>query len=948
MDAVPGSRRRHPRHGPALHPHRMISLPWILTLLAVWPLLKLLKFSAVARNLLGLRFGALTVREAPLEGIPPYFAELAKPDIEALGPLGFAPRRLLLLSESHTPFLVRNRVECANEDGSIRVIISKHPLHLQSAQTRIIAATTLDNGDECVTSSHDPERLLPVSPRLKAEAIEGATVQEVVARHRERLQEAASRGVRAVPDSPEEALQREVLISNEGVEAFRASGSSTTDSAGRLCWKFFPALVKTWQILRQSAAKRSALKLRAKGGRVYKRYVGPDSQLDFDWEYYQFWSAVRKGNMTWVAKTLVMLGSLAVFGLVLGWRLSPASMLIIVAVLVFHEGGHLLGMRLFGFRDTQLLFLPFLGGAAVGRDSVVLKPWQNLVMLFLGPLPGLFIGMALIAFGVLSPPWVHELALVLIFLNAFNLLPFLPLDGGQIVGTVFAGSFPFLKVAFTAISGLAVIGISLSVPGVTLLLVVGLFMLLRLPGEYQQAVLIRRLRRELPPGADEEAVMRRLLREFREPKWAKVAFPQRIAQASALQVKLRQPPPSWRDLLLAGVCYTSPVWLGMAIFAGAARVRFGQPGAADHSAAAAQPEEFPDYVPPSIPDADNAAIPLAAAVERMEKGAGGETRNGRMAEDDEDDTEVTALLRDAAARTGFSPTREWLDAPQRIGDFQLALAYLAKRAATQRKLHDADSALALALDGLRLERHLETVPGHWEFIYHSEARRELMSVVEDCLADEKGSSPDLIARIAAEIDVPADFDFSRKSILMQDAALRKRMMDRSQRGAREGGEGILLRAFLYVMGMMEDPNRARRIQQEHGRRARALLDGIATGKWPTQEDIDYRKMGGEGVMIAMLADDTASMRMANTALAICWQGRTSGRLPAGFGDIKVAWWGGIPEHPITHKALQWREAKRVGILSFPLGARESDSQQGVETLFGKLEWRLPVRSGDSS
>ena len=68
---------------------------------------------------------------------------------------------------------------------------------------------------------------------------------------------------------------------------------------------------------------------------------------------------------------------------------SPVVAVSLIVALVVHEGGHLLGMRWFGFRDTQLLFIPFYGGAAIGHDDQVLRPWRLIVIILLGAWPGL-------------------------------------------------------------------------------------------------------------------------------------------------------------------------------------------------------------------------------------------------------------------------------------------------------------------------------------------------------------------------------------------------------------------------------------------------------------------------------------------------------------------------------------------------------------------------------
>jgi Zn-dependent protease len=927
----------------------MMSLTWILPLLAIWPLLRLLRFSAVARSLMGLRFTPLRLEGFPFEELPHHFAELSKRDVEELSRVGFSPRIAARLWDSHMSTLPRLRVECANADATIRAIIAKHPAQILNADTRLILESTLDNGDEFITASHDPERLLPVSRHVKMESIEWATVEQLLARHTERLADAGRRGIKPVATSAEEGIARELLLVNEARDDFAKSGKAALDSDGKLHWRFFPALRKAWEIRAQSARRNKATKAALLSGAMKPRpaRVSEESQNQFDWEVYTFLVMIRKGKITWASKTLLMLASLVLFCLALGWSVSWSTVLIIVGVLVFHEGGHLLGMRLFGYRDTQLLFLPFLGGVAVGRDAVILKPWQSLVMLFMGPLPGLFIGVAMMALLPEGTGWAHELADILVFLNAFNLLPFLPLDGGQIMDTVFIGRFPYVKVVFTAVSGAALILVSLALSGGTLLIALGAFMLLRIPAEWRTASLLRLMRRAIPADSGEEPVVRRLILELRKPKWSKTPMMQRIALASALQARLRQPSPNWAAVLLAVVCYTSPVWLGLGIL-GTVNSRRSERSLSESHArgvAAGLASEVAEYAPKGIPDSDNAAVPLEKALEKID--AARASRRKRMSTDpladanSADNAQIVALLADAAARPGFEPRKEWLEQGDRAVDLGHAIEFIANQAAALRKLHDPNGALSLSLAGLRLEKHLQTVPAQWSVMYHATQTAELWSVIEESLADEQGASPDLVSKIAAEIDLPATQRYSRQAILLEGAAQERRMKAFETSSKYVADQGFLIRAIMWYSRIAGSESRMKANSIESSLRAKQMLDGIDNGVWPAQASLASARGGLEVMSISMLAQDMARLRMANTALAICWQGLASGSIPANFSEIRVPWWNGVPHSPIGGAPLGWTETRGVGMLAY--SQAPADAENGEEGFSGELDWRLPPR-----
>lgn len=134
-----------------------------------------------------------------------------------------------------------------------------------------------------------------------------------------------------------------------------------------------------------------------------------------------------------VSKIMLLIVSLVgfylAFGLLLSWSLVP----LLILVLLLHEYGHYWAMRYFGYQDTQIFFVPFLGAAATGNKAEP-KLWQEIIVYLAGPVPGILVGLAL-----LWSPWVEiwnwlrEFAYLCLVLNIINLLPLTPLDGGRIV-----------------------------------------------------------------------------------------------------------------------------------------------------------------------------------------------------------------------------------------------------------------------------------------------------------------------------------------------------------------------------------------------------------------------------------------------------------------------------------------------------------------------------------
>ncbi len=117
-------------------------------------------------------------------------------------------------------------------------------------------------------------------------------------------------------------------------------------------------------------------------------------------------------------------------------KLTRPTTVYFMAVLLIHELGHYVGMRLCGYRAVGMLFLPFLSDSAQGVRTHS-SPLREAVVILLGPLPGLFIALALSCLAVLE--FSHSLFYAAIYFLAFNtisLLPCLPFDGGRLLQRV--------------------------------------------------------------------------------------------------------------------------------------------------------------------------------------------------------------------------------------------------------------------------------------------------------------------------------------------------------------------------------------------------------------------------------------------------------------------------------------------------------------------------------
>lgn len=162
----------------------------------------------------------------------------------------------------------------------------------------------------------------------------------------------------------------------------------------------------------------------------------------------------------------------------LGWQVAAA----VIAVLIVHEGGHALAMRLFGYKDMNMFFIPFMGAVVTGKAQEV-PVWKQAIVLLAGPVPGFLF--ALWAF-------MHQqdfpqgtfwflLAINAAVINLFNLLPLAFLDGGKLVEITLLGRFPFALVVFDLLSVIAMAAIMLTIKSYNMLFFIFFMMLTLIP-----------------------------------------------------------------------------------------------------------------------------------------------------------------------------------------------------------------------------------------------------------------------------------------------------------------------------------------------------------------------------------------------------------------------------------------------------------------------------------
>lgn len=128
---------------------------------------------------------------------------------------------------------------------------------------------------------------------------------------------------------------------------------------------------------------------------------------------------VKKQSIT---RSLLSLGLfVGAFYLIFRWDIT--YILVLAGVILIHELGHYVAMRIFKYKELGIFFVPMIGAFATGSKENISQK-QQVIILFSGPLPGVIIGSILYYFGLRDESeFIMRTANIFILLNLFNLLP---------------------------------------------------------------------------------------------------------------------------------------------------------------------------------------------------------------------------------------------------------------------------------------------------------------------------------------------------------------------------------------------------------------------------------------------------------------------------------------------------------------------------------------------
>ncbi|HEX4752617.1 MAG TPA: site-2 protease family protein [Solirubrobacterales bacterium] len=166
-------------------------------------------------------------------------------------------------------------------------------------------------------------------------------------------------------------------------------------------------------------------------------------------------------------KLLATFGSMAVSVVAYGWLFGFTFAIGFVVLLLLHEMGHVIQLRREGIKASAPIFIPFLG-AMIASKSLGKDAAAEARVGLAGPILGSIA--TLVPLGIwlaTGDEFWRALAYLGFFLNLFNLMPVVPLDGGRAM----AALSPAVWIA--GLAGLVVLAFIYPSPILILILVFG-------------------------------------------------------------------------------------------------------------------------------------------------------------------------------------------------------------------------------------------------------------------------------------------------------------------------------------------------------------------------------------------------------------------------------------------------------------------------------------------
>ena len=259
----------------------------------------------------------------------------------------------------------------------------------------------------------------------------------------------------------------------------------------------------------------------------------------------------------WITKLAILVFSIVAFVALGLFQFTWEWMLMILPVLFVHELGHLIAMKIFGYKNVQMFYIPFFGAAVTGRHYNV-AGWKKAIVSLAGPVPSIGIGVLISILAIVTQwDWAEKLAVITLMINGFNLLPFLPLDGGWVAHTTLFSRSRYLDMGYRIFAVLMtfLVVLLLQARG---MIVVAIGMVIALPAAWKTMLVVDQLRGQTLPEATDDRIptgaIQRIAKMLQEAKLPAANIKQLASVTVQVYEQLSAKPPS--ALASVGLLFT--------------------------------------------------------------------------------------------------------------------------------------------------------------------------------------------------------------------------------------------------------------------------------------------------------------------------------------------------------------------------------------------------------
>jgi hypothetical protein len=413
-------------------------------------------------------------------------------------------------------------------------------------ETDFLDGTQLQTTDGASDASVSP-------PKVLAEAVQSASLSELIKRHEERLKALDGKSVAAIEVSPSGFAG----LLSAGYAAVRSEWlrrgwiRTTADlELDRFSLKGALRLARSSIVMQRAEPSGPALLKSSLAASSTDRGTRADADFAAAWHVSKVPRSAPGANWPLIiystALVVLPLGALAALLDIYG-----AAMMLVV--LLVHEAAHVwaLGKR----RATHglLFFLPF-AGLIKPKSSDELGLTDRVSVMLAGPMLGLLTGVMLLSADALWPNhYFRDAASIFIGFNGLFLIPYPGTDGSRILSSITApGSVMRPMVQLLSVVAVLAVGIQLKSQ---FLNTIGFLLAVWFVAQLPTFNLIRKVLRQIPPSSDWDGAARAVFLAMTGPKFGRWGASIRQMRAISMANELTRPIPSRRERALSMIAY---------------------------------------------------------------------------------------------------------------------------------------------------------------------------------------------------------------------------------------------------------------------------------------------------------------------------------------------------------------------------------------------------------